>query len=138
MVNIEKDEDWKVIPIEEEHQVGMARRLAKKCARLIRFEETKISLIVTSVSELARNILVHAGKGTVTFRIVSRGEKRGLEIVFADQGPGIEDIARVLRGDYSTNGSLGIGVSGAKRMMDELEIESEPGKGTRIWARKWL
>lgn len=133
-----RDEDWKVISIEDEHHVGMARRIAKECSVLMGFGEVKTALIVTSVSELARNVLVHAGKGTVTLRAISRAERRGLEIVFADQGPGIEDIERVLKGGYSTKGSLGLGLSGVKRMMDEMEIESRPGKGTTIWIRKWL
>ena len=102
------------------------------------FGEIETTLILTSVSELARNILVHAGKGKVAFSTLSMGGKRWLEIVFADQGPGIKDVTRVLRGGYSTNGSLGIGLSGTKRMMDELEIESEPGRGTTIWIRKWV
>lgn len=116
----------------------MARRMVMECVRDMGFGEVKIALISTSVSELARNILVHAGKGTVTSRAISLGERRGVEIVFADQGPGIEDIKRVLKGGYSTKGSLGIGLSGAKRMMDEMKIESRPGKGTTIWIRKWL
>ena len=132
------DKNWKIIPIEEEHHVDMARRTAKKCAGFMGFGEIETTLIDISVSELARNILVHAGKGKVTFRTLSMGGKRWLEIVFADQGPGIKDVTRVLRGGYSTNGSLGIGLSGTKRMMDELEIESEPGRGTTIWIRKWV
>jgi serine/threonine-protein kinase RsbT len=138
MAEIERNEDRKVISIEEEHHVGMARRMAMECARDMGFGAIATALIATSVSELARNILVHAGKGTVTLRAVSQGERRGLEIVFADQGPGIEDVERVLRGGYSTKGSLGIGLSGAKRMMDEMEIESAHGKGTTISVRKWL
>ena len=138
MAEIKRDEDGKVIRIEEEHHVDMARRTAKECSVLMGFGEVKTALIATSVSELARNILVHAGKGTVVLRAISRGERRGFEIVFADQGPGIEDIERVLKGGYSTKGSSGIGLSGAKRMMDEMEIESGSGKGTTIWIRKWL
>jgi len=156
MAEIKRDEDGKVIRIEEEHHVDMARRTAKECSVLMGFGEVKTALIATSVSELARNILVHAGKGTVVLRAISQeenpparpcgegglggfaGERRGLEIVFADQGPGIEDIERVLKGGYSTKGSSGIGLSGAKRMMDEMEIESGSGKGTTIWIRKWL
>lgn len=118
--------------------MAMATRAATEYALFMGFGEAETTLVVTSVLEVARNILVHAGKGTVTFRRCSMGEKRGLEVVFADQGPGIEDIQQVLRDHYSTNGSLGIGLPAAKRMMDELEIESEPGKGTTIWIRKWL
>jgi len=132
------DKELMVVHVEKEHQVDMGRRAATGCARLLGFGEVKTALITTSVSELARNMLVHAGKGTVTFREVFTGEKSGLEVVFADQGPGIEDIARVLKGGYSTSSTLGIGLSGAKRMMDELEIKSEPGKGTTVWIRKWL
>lgn len=138
MAEIKREKDWKVMHVEEEHHVYMVRRAVRECARSMGFGEIMTALIVTSVSELARNILVHANKGMVNFGAVSMGEKKGLEIVFDDKGPGIKDIARVLRGGYSTKGSLGIGLSGAKRMMDELKIESNPGKGTTIWIRKWL
>ncbi|RJQ29298.1 MAG: ATP-binding protein [Peptococcaceae bacterium] len=138
MAEIKRIKHMEIISIEEEYHVGVVRRIAAEHARLIGFEEIRTTLIITSVSELARNILVHAGKGTVTFRGISTGEKRGLEIIFADRGPGLEDTARVFSDGYSTKGSLGIGLSGAKRMMDELEIESRPGEGTTIWARKWL
>jgi serine/threonine-protein kinase RsbT len=139
MAEIKKIKNREIIlKIEEEYHVGVARRAAAEHARLMGFEEVRTTLIITAVSELARNILAHAGKGTVTFRGISTGEKRGLEIIFADRGPGLEDTARVFRDGYSTKDSLGIGLSGAKRMMDELEIESEPGKGTTIRVRKWL
>ena len=133
-----RDKDWEVIHIEEEHHVGMARQAVRKYAQLMGFGEVEMTFIITSVSELARNILVYAGRGTAAFRQVSKEKKKGLEIIFADKGPGIEDIERVLRGGYSTGGSSGIGLSGAKRMMDELEIKSEPEKGTTIRIRKWL
>lgn len=138
MAEIKREADWQVIPIEEAYQVDMARRAAKKWARFLGFGEVNTALIAISVSELSRNILSHAGRGKVTLRTVSWEGNRGLEIVFADQGPGIEDVDRVLRGGYSAKGSLGIGLSGARRMMDELEIESGRGKGTTIWIRKWL
>jgi len=139
MAELKRDKDWKVIQIKEEHHVDIARRAAREYAWLMGFGEIETAFITTSVSELAMNIFVHtAGSGTSTIRTVSMGEKKGLEIVFADQGPGIEDIERVLKGGYSTKGTLGIGLSGTKRMMDELEIESGLGRGTRIWIRKWL
>jgi len=139
MAELKRDEDWQVIQIKEEHHVGIVWRVVREYASIMGFGEVATAFITTSVSELARNIFVHtAEKGTVTIRKVSMGEKKGLEIVFADQGPGIEDIERVLKGGYSTKGTLGIGLSGTKRMMDELEIESELGRGTRIWIRKWL
>ena len=135
---IKRDGGRKVVPIQEEHHVDMARRAAIEYARLFGFGEVNTAFLATSVSELASNILVHAGKGSVTFRTISDGEKKGLEIVFADRGSGIGNIARVLKGGYSTGGTLGIGLSGGRRMMDELEMQSEQGKGTTIWIRMWL
>jgi serine/threonine-protein kinase RsbT len=138
MAELKSDKDWLVIPIEEEHHIGMAQRAARDYARLIGFGKIDTALIYTSVSELARNIFIHAKKGTVTFKIARRKEKKGIEIVFSDQGPGIENKDKVLKGGYSTKGSLGIGLSGARRMMDEFKINTSLGKGTTIWIKKWL
>jgi serine/threonine-protein kinase RsbT len=138
MAGLKSDKDWLVIPIEEEHHIGIAQRTARDYAQLIGFGKIDTALIYTSVSELARNIFVHAEKGTVTFKIIDGKEKKGIEIVFSDKGPGIENIDKVLKGGYSTKGTLGIGLSGAKRMMDEFKINTASGKGTTILIRKWL
>jgi serine/threonine-protein kinase RsbT len=138
MDELKINKDWLVIPIEEEHHIDIAQRAARDYAQLIGFGKIDAALIYTSVSELARNIFVHAKKGKVTFKVVYGKEKKGIEIVFSDQGPGIKNMDKALEGGYSTKGSLGIGLSGARRMMDEFKINTVPEKGTTICIRKWL
>jgi serine/threonine-protein kinase RsbT len=92
---------------------------------------------VTAASELARNALVHGGGGTMRIEIVQNGTKRGLHLVFEDQGPGIPDIARALQDGFSTGGGLGLGLGGAKRLVNEFDIESRVGEGTSVCVTKW-
>jgi len=93
--------------------------------------------ITTAISELARNAVVHGGGGSITIKII-QNEKKGIEIVCRDDGPGIENLELALKGGYSTVGGLGIGLSGAKRLMDEFQIVSSAGRGTTVIVRKWL
>jgi serine/threonine-protein kinase RsbT len=97
-------------------------------------EQTKI---VTAASELGRNTIQYGGGGRATIQAVSNGTRRGLRLEFVDQGPGIKDIALALQDGYTTGGGLGLGLSGAKRLCDEFEIDSEPGKGTRVAVVRW-
>ncbi len=97
-------------------------------------DQTKI---VTAASEIARNTLDYGGGGTVTMYPLADGMRRGLRMVFEDQGPGIADIAQALRDGFTSGGGLGLGLGGAKRLSNEFSIESEPGKGTRIMLAKW-
>ena len=93
--------------------------------------------LCTAVSELARNILKYAGSGEVVFSILNRDGTPGVEVTVRDRGPGIEDLERALSDNYSTSGTLGLGLPGVKRMMDEFKIESAPGQGTKVVIRKW-
>jgi serine/threonine-protein kinase RsbT len=88
-------------------------------------------------SELARNILKYAGHGRVQLEVLEQTGRRGVRVVATDRGPGIEDVEQAMADHYSTGGTLGLGLSGARRMMDELTITSDPGKGTRVEATKW-
>ena len=97
-------------------------------------EQTKI---VTAASELGRNTIQYGGGGRVTITMVTNGTRRGLRLEFIDQGPGIKDIAQALQDGYTTGGGLGLGLSGAKRLSDDFEIESEPGRGTRVAMVRW-
>lgn len=97
-------------------------------------EQTKI---VTAASELGRNTIQYGGGGRVTISAVLNGSRRGLRLEFIDQGPGIKDIAQALTDGFTTGNGLGLGLSGAKRLSDEFEIESEPGKGTRVAMVRW-
>jgi serine/threonine-protein kinase RsbT len=102
------------------------------------FAEAPSQMIATAVSELVRNILKYAGTGEIRLRPVKKMAKRGIEIEAVDRGPGIADCAAALQDHYSSGGTLGLGLPAVKRMMDEFSLESTPGEGTRVVARKWL
>jgi serine/threonine-protein kinase RsbT len=102
------------------------------------FDETPSRMIATAVSELARNILKYAGSGQLRMQRVEEQGRRGIEIEVSDHGPGIENIEAAMSDNFSTGGTLGLGLPGVKRMMDEFSLESSPGEGTRVKARKWL
>jgi len=102
------------------------------------FDETPSRMIATAVSELVRNILKYAGTGEIRLRLVKKMGGRGIEIEAVDQGPGIADCEAAMRDHYSSGGTLGLGLPGVKRMMDEFSLESTPGEGTRVTACKWI
>jgi serine/threonine-protein kinase RsbT len=102
------------------------------------FDETPSRLIATAVSELARNILKYAGTGEIRLRQVEGRSGRGIEIEAVDRGPGIEDLEAAMRDHFSSGGTLGLGLPGVRRMMDEFSLESTPGEGTRVTAVKWM
>ena len=101
------------------------------------FAETPSRMIATAVSELARNILKYARNGEIRLRRVEGSRGRGIEILAVDQGPGIPDLDEAMRDHFSSGGSLGLGLPGIKRMMDEFSLHSVPGEGTRVTAVKW-
>ena len=102
------------------------------------FDETPSRLIGTAVSELVRNILKYASSGEIRLRHVKAKGSRGIEIEAVDQGPGIADCELAMRDHYSSGGTLGLGLPGVKRMMDEFSLDSTPGEGTRVTATKWI
>jgi serine/threonine-protein kinase RsbT len=102
------------------------------------FDETPSCLIATAVSELARNILKFAGAGEIRLRRVKRMGARGIEIEAVDSGPGIADCEAAMQDHFSSAGTLGLGLPGVKRMMDDFSLESTLGEGTRVRARKWI
>ncbi len=95
-------------------------------------------MIATAVSELARNILKYADSGEIRLRVVAKGFRRGIEVVAEDRGPGISNPDEALKDHFSSSGTLGLGLPGVKRMMDEFQLESAPQQGTRVTVRKWL
>lgn len=114
-----------------------ARQQGRALASRTGFSSSDLSIIASAISEVARNIVEYATEGEVIIRLIE-GEHKGIEIVAADRGPGIADVATVMRDGYSTGQGLGIGLPGARRLMDEFEITSEIGKGTTITMKKWL
>jgi serine/threonine-protein kinase RsbT len=102
------------------------------------FDDTPSRMIATAVSELARNILKYATAGEIRLRQIESPSGRGIEIQATDRGPGIEDTEEAMRDHFSSGGTLGLGLPGVKRMMDEFSLESAPGEGTRVTAVKWI
>ena len=109
-------------------------RAAAVATKLTLVDQTKL---VTAASELARNTLVHGGGGRAEVEPVSNGSRRGIRIRFVDEGPGIADVDQALTDGYSSGGGLGLGLSGARRLMDEFQLTTAPGAGTTVTAVKW-
>jgi anti-sigma regulatory factor (Ser/Thr protein kinase) len=122
------------IAIDDENDIAHARIRTRDIASGMGFARPAVEALATAVSELARNIVQYAKHGEI---VLTPGEK-GLEVVARDQGPGIADIQQALQDGYTTGGGLGCGLPGARRMVDELEIASEPGVGTVVRIQKWL
>ena len=101
------------------------------------FSDTDLTLIATAISELSRNIVLYAKSGEIALKSIQQGEKRGIAVIAIDDGPGIPDISRALRDGYSTSRSLGLGLPGVRRLMDEFEITSEVNCGTTVTVRQW-
>jgi len=127
----------KSILIKDEYDIVSARSVGKQMAVELGLGIVDQSRIATAVSELARNIVLYAGGGVITFQRLSDGGRSGLEIRATDSGPGIADIELAMQDGYTSGNGLGVGLPGTKRLMDEFEIESEVGKGTRVTIRKW-
>lgn len=123
--------------VKVEDDVITARRRAQALAQAARFDAFATAAVTTATSELARNVFRHGGGGLVVLEELRDGERLGLRLEFCDKGPGIVDVPRALAGGYSTAGSLGLGLSGSRRLVDSFVIESKPGQGTRVTVVKW-
>jgi serine/threonine-protein kinase RsbT len=125
-------------PIRSETDIVMARKVVRDAATVLGFGLTDVTRIVTAASELTRNIYHYAKSSVVRWRTLNQDLRVGLELTFEDSGPGIPDIERAMEMGFSTGKGLGMGLPGAKRLMDELTIQSTVGKGTTVVVRKWL
>jgi len=103
----------------------------------LRFSIVEQTKIVTAASELARNTVIYGGGGIMRIELIQRDLRQGLKLTFEDEGPGISNIELALQDGYTTGQGLGLGLGGAKRLMNEFELESQPGKGTRISVVRW-
>ncbi len=126
-----------LVPIKSEMDIVMARQHGRALATQLGFRPGDLTLIATAISEIARNILVYAKQGEIVLRPIEDGPRRGILVIGRDQGPGIPDIERAMQDGYSTAKSLGLGLPGAKRIMDEFDIVSEVGRGTTVTMKKW-
>jgi serine/threonine-protein kinase RsbT len=126
------------IAIESDADVVTARQRARELAGELDLSSTDQTLLATAISEVARNITTYAQRGEVRLRIVRDGDGReGIEVVAADQGPGIPDLERALQDGYTTGGGLGLGLPGARRLVDDFDIQSAPSAGTTVTLVKW-
>jgi serine/threonine-protein kinase RsbT len=125
------------IAIESDSDEVTARQRARELAAHLELSSTDQTLLATAISEIARNITTYAKRGEVVVSIVHDDDRRGIRVIARDQGPGIADIDRALQDGYTTGGGLGLGLPGARRLVDEFSIDSAPGRGTTVTLVKW-
>jgi serine/threonine-protein kinase RsbT len=125
------------MPARSETDIVLVRQAVRKWAAELGFSLVDQTKIVTAASELARNTLTHGGGGSVRLEALREGLRYGLRLTFEDQGPGIPDVALALRDGYTTGTGLGLGLGGSKRLVNEFEIVSRVGEGTRVTVTKW-
>jgi serine/threonine-protein kinase RsbT len=124
-------------PISGQQDVVAVRQVVREWAVSMGFSLVDQTKVITAASELARNVIVYGGGGTLSLEALNDGSRRGLRLAFEDEGPGIADIEAALRDGYTTGGGLGLGLGGAKRLSNEFEIHSQPGEGTRVVITRW-
>lgn len=125
------------LPIRVEDDVVRIRQACREWSIELGFSLVDQTKIVTAASELARNTKVYGGGGVMLMETVEEGGRRGLRLTFTDQGPGIPDVAQALKDGYTTGNGLGLGLGGARRLVNEFEIDSRPGEGTKVVVVKW-
>lgn len=123
--------------IDTEDDIILVRHKVRAIAQTCSFDVFATSAITTAASELARNVWVHAGRGVASIEKLSDDVRFGVRLEFKDDGPGIADLERALAGGFSTAKSMGLGLSGSRRLVDEFAIESSPGSGTKVTLIKW-
>lgn len=124
-------------PIRIEQDVVLARQAARKLAQDCGMRLIDLTKLVTAVSELARNTMVYGGGGDMDWEIVDEGVRVGLRLTFRDEGPGIPDLKLALTDGWTSGGGLGLGLTGARRLVDDFELDTAPGAGTRVMICKW-
>lgn len=125
------------VSIHSDKDIVTARQTGRTLALTLGFSETESTLIATAISELARNIVSYAKKGEVRIASMNHSRRRGIMVIARDDGPGIPDVRLALQDGYSTSGSLGLGLPGVKRLMDEFGLVSNVGRGTIVTIKKW-
>jgi len=123
--------------VRSDEDVVRVRQLVRAVAVASKLSLVDQTKVVTAASELARNTLVYGGGGSVEVTVVDNGRRKGVQIVFADSGPGIADLDLAMTDGYTSGGGLGLGLSGSRRLVDEFQIETSAGTGTRITVTKW-
>jgi len=130
-------EDEHRLPIRSESDILTARQRGRELAAAVGFSGSDLTIVATAISEIARNIVEYAGRGEMVFTLVRDGQSRGIVVVARDEGPGIPDVNLAMQDGFSTRRSLGLGLPGARRLMDEFDVQSEAGRGTTVTMKKW-
>jgi serine/threonine-protein kinase RsbT len=125
------------VRIASDDDIVTARQEGRRLSAGLGFSSTDLTLIATAISEVARNIRVFAGEGQVQIKRVRERDRDGILVVARDKGPGILDVELAMQDGYSTRGSFGLGLPGARRLMDEFQIRSKPGRGVTVTMKKW-
>ena len=132
-----KSAKQETVPIASSSDEVLARQKVRQWAIEMKFTLVDQTKLVTAASELARNALEHGKGGQMVIEQVENSIKNGLKLVFEDRGPGISDVDAALRDGFTTGGGMGLGLGGSKRLVNDFQIESEPGKGTRVTVVRW-
>ncbi|HTI05295.1 MAG TPA: anti-sigma regulatory factor [Gemmatimonadales bacterium] len=125
------------IPIQDSADVAVAGEHGRRLASQLEFSSADVTVITTAILEVARNVLAYAGRGDLLLHLIQQGGRSGLSVVAHDDGPGIRDVENALRDGCGEGRSGGLGLATARRLMDEFQIQSEPGRGTTVRMRKW-
>jgi serine/threonine-protein kinase RsbT len=125
------------VAIRTDADVVTARQEARTMGAELGFSSTDLTLLATAISEIARNITTYAGEGEVALRVLNDGARTGIEVVASDDGPGIDDVELAMQDGFTTGNGLGLGLPGTRRLVDEFELETQPGGGTRVRLVKW-
>ena len=134
MAGILKDE---TTPINSSGDIVKVRQLVRECSVSLGFSLVEQTKMVTAASELARNVLEHGGGGNVRIETLQNEIRKGIKLTFIDEGPGIANIEEALKDGFSTGSGMGLGLGGAKRLANDFEIESTPGRGTKVAITRW-
>jgi serine/threonine-protein kinase RsbT len=125
------------VAINSSQDIVVARQRGRMLAAELGFSAVDCTFLATAISELARNIVAYAGQGEIALRAIREAYRQGIIVIASDNGPGIRDVQQALRDGFSTSGSLGLGLPGVRRLMDEFEIKTRPGRGTVVTVKKW-
>jgi serine/threonine-protein kinase RsbT len=125
------------LPLKDEHDIVRGRQAVRRMTQELTFSLVDQTKMVTAASELARNALIYGGGGILRWEMLLDGGKRGLRLTFQDRGPGIPDLALAMSDGWSSGHGLGLGLTGARRLVNEFELDSIVGEGTRVTVTRW-
>jgi len=125
------------LPIASEQDIVVSRQWVRKLTQDLKFSLVDQTKMITAASELSRNTLVYGGGGEMRWALVQEGLRQGVRLSFVDEGPGIPDLDLALKDGWTSGSGLGMGLSGSKRLVNDFELESAPGKGTRVTITRW-